>query len=130
MSTPSPIRAPKARTKSHIPRGNITVALTLPHHRISENLGIVRGITVRSRSIVGNIIGGLHSLIGGNITVYTTLCEQARGEAYDLMVQEAQSLGADAIVGVRYDATEIMAGLTEVLCYGSAVVLDAEAGAP
>ena len=102
----------------------ITVAFALPGQEVIKNLGVVRGVVVRSRSIVGNFIGGIHSLFGGNITVYTELCEQARQEAYDIMLQEAHSLGANAVIGVRYDATEIMAGLTEVLCYGSAVVVD------
>jgi len=102
----------------------ITTALELPGYRITKNLGVVRGITVRSRSIVGNIIGGIHSLFGGNITVYTNLCEQARAETFQLMRQHAQSLRANAIIGMRYDATEIMAGLTEVLCYGTAVVVE------
>jgi uncharacterized protein YbjQ (UPF0145 family) len=85
---------------------------------------VVRGITVRSRSIVGNIVGGIHSLFGGNITVYTELCEQARSETFQLMRQHAQSMRATAIIGMRYDATEVMAGLTEVLCYGTAVIVE------
>jgi uncharacterized protein YbjQ (UPF0145 family) len=101
----------------------ITTAFELPGHTIAKNLGIVRGITVRSRSIVGNIVGGIQSLFGGNIAIYTNLCEQARSEAFALMCEHAQGLGANAIVGVRYDATEVMAGLTEVLCYGTAVVV-------
>jgi len=104
----------------------ITTAFELPGYRVTKNLGVVRGITVRSRSIVGNLIGGIHSLFGGNITVYTTLCEQARAETFQLMRQHAQSLRANAIIGMRYDATEIMAGLTEVLCYGTAVVAEPE----
>ncbi|MBV8784093.1 MAG: YbjQ family protein, partial [Gammaproteobacteria bacterium] len=99
----------------------VTTALTLPGYRIARNLGIVRGIIVRSRSIVGNIAGGLQSLIGGNITIYTNLCERTRGDAYRLMCEHATERGANAIVSMRYDATEIMAGLTEVLCYGTAV---------
>jgi len=106
----------------------ITTALELPGYRITRNLGVVRGITVRSRSIVGNIIGGIHSLFGGNITVYTNLCEQARAETFQLMRQHAQSMKANAIIGMRYDATEIMAGLTEVLCYGTAVLVEPERG--
>ncbi|MFT3905726.1 MAG: YbjQ family protein [Steroidobacteraceae bacterium] len=99
----------------------VSSALELPGYTINRNLGIVRGITVRSRSVIGNIAGGLQSLFGGNITIYTKLCEQAREEAYDLMCQHADQLGAHAIVAMRYDATELMAGLTEVLCYGTAV---------
>ena len=102
----------------------VTTALELPDHKVVRNIGVVKGITVRSRSIVGNVIGGLHSLFGGNITVYTTLCEQARSEAYELMCKHAQVSGANAIIGMRYDATELMAGLTEVLCYGTAVVVE------
>ena len=101
----------------------ITSAFELPGHAIAKNLGIVRGITVRSRSIVGNFVGGIQSLFGGNITIYTNLCEQARSEAFALMCEHAERLGANAIVGVRYDATEVMSGLTEVLCYGTAVVV-------
>jgi uncharacterized protein YbjQ (UPF0145 family) len=95
----------------------IASAFELPGHTIAKNMGIVRGITVRSRSIVGNFVGGIQSLFGGNITIYTNLCEQARSEAFTLMCQHAEQLGANAIVGVRYDATEVMSGLTEVLCY-------------
>ncbi len=102
----------------------ITTALELPGYRITKNLGVVRGIVVRSRSIVGNIVGGIHSLFGGNITVYTNLCEQARSETFQLMRQHAQSMRANAIIGMRYDATEVMAGLTEVLCYGTAVIVE------
>ena len=101
----------------------VTTALELPGYRVTQNLGVVRGITVRSRSIVGNFLGGLQSIFGGNITIYTNLCEQARAETYQLMCQHATSLGANAIIAMRYDATELMAGLTEVLCYGSAVVV-------
>jgi uncharacterized protein YbjQ (UPF0145 family) len=99
----------------------VTTALTLPGYVVVRNFGVVRGITVRSRSIVGNIFGGLQSLFGGNITIYTELCEQARAETYALMCQHAGKLGANAIISMRYDATELMAGLTEVLCYGTAV---------
>ena len=104
----------------------VTTALTLPGYEVVRNLGVVRGITVRSRSIVGNFFGALQSLFGGNITIYTNLCEQARSETYQLMCEHAQALGANAIVSMRYDATELMAGLTEVLCYGTAVVVEAK----
>jgi len=100
----------------------ITTANELAGYRITKSLGVVRGITVRSRSVVGNVIGGIQSLFGGNITVYTELCEQAREETFNLMRQHAQSMRANAIIAVRYDATEVMAGLTEVLCYGTAVI--------
>lgn len=102
----------------------VTTAPELPNHRIVRNLGLVRGIVVRSRSVVGNFLGGLQSLFGGNITIYTELCEQARQETYRDMVMHARQLGANAIVAVRYDATEIMTGLSEVLCYGTAVVVE------
>ena len=102
----------------------VTTAMELPGYRVTRSLGIVRGLTVRSRSIVGNFLGGLQTLFGGNITIYTELCEQARNETYRDMVQHARMLGANAIIAVRYDATELMTGLTEVLCYGTAVVVE------
>lgn len=102
----------------------VTTALELPGYRTARSLGVVRGITVRSRSIVGNFLGGLQTLFGGNITIYTELCEQARYDTYRDMVQHARQLGANAIIAVRYDATELMSGLTEVLCYGTAVVVE------
>ena len=102
----------------------ITTALELPGYRIVRNLGIVRGLTVRSRSIIGNFAGGIQSLFGGNITIYTNLCERTRAETYLLMCQHARSMGANAIIAMRYDATEVMAGLTEVLCYGTAVIAE------
>src|SRR5689334_7758956 len=100
----------------------ITTAYELPGYRVTRNIGIVRGLTVRSRSVVGNFVGGIQSMFGGNITVYTELCEQARAETFQQMRQHAQSMRANAIIGVRYDATELMEGLTEVLCYGTAVI--------
>ena len=106
----------------------ITTAFELPGYRIVRNVGVVRGITVRSRSIVGNFFGGLQTLFGGNITIYTQLCEQARLETYRDMVSEARRLRANAIIGMRYDATELMAGLTEVLCYGTAVMVERNGG--
>jgi len=92
----------------------ITTALELPGHTVTRNLGVVRGITVRSRSVVGNIFGGLQSLFGGNITIYTSLCERARADAFDLMCAHADQIGANAIIAMRYDATEVMAGITRV----------------
>jgi len=103
----------------------VTSTFELPGYTVTKNLGVVRGIIVRSRSVVGNILGGLQSLMGGNITIYTDLCEHARTDAYQLMCQHAQAVGANAIIGMRYDATEVMPGLTEVLCYGTAVVVAA-----
>ena len=102
----------------------VTTALELPGQRIVRNLGIVRGIVVRSRSIVGNIGAALQSLVGGNITLYTELCEKARQDAFALMLQHAAEHGANAVVGMRYDANEVAAGITEVLAYGTAVVIE------
>lgn len=93
-------------------------------YRIVRTLGIVCGITVRSRSVIGTFGAGLQTLVGGNITLFTELCEKARNEAFDLMVAHATALGANALIGVRYDATEVMGGVTEVLCYGTAVVVE------
>ncbi|KAF1721039.1 YbjQ family protein [Pseudoxanthomonas wuyuanensis] len=104
----------------------VTTAMELPACRVVRSLGIVRGITVRSRSIFGNLLGGLQTLFGGNITIYTELCEQARMETYRDMLAHARALGANAIIGVRYDATELMSGLTEVLCYGTAVIVESD----
>ena len=101
-----------------------TTAFDLHGYRVARELGIVRGIIVRSRSIVGNIGASIQTLFGGNITIYTNLCEQAREHAFELMEQHAVQLGANAIIGVRYDATEVMPGVTEVLCYGTAVFVE------
>lgn len=101
----------------------VTGAFELPNHTIVRNFGIVRGIVVRSRSIVGSIGAGLQQIVGGNISLYTELCERARGEAYELMIQHAAALGANAVISVRYDATEISQGVSEVLCYGTAVLV-------
>jgi uncharacterized protein YbjQ (UPF0145 family) len=104
-----------------------TTAFTIDGYIIQRNLGVVRGITVRSRSIFGTIGGSLQTLVGGNITLFSELCEKTRYEAFALMIQHAQQLGANAVIGIRYDATEIMQGVTEVLCYGTAVVVAAAA---
>jgi len=101
-----------------------TTAFELPGYRVNKNLGVVRGIVVRSRSFIGNIGASLQTIVGGNITVYTSLCERARSDAFQLMLTHAGELGANAVVGVRYDATEIGAGITEVLCYGTAVFVE------
>ncbi len=93
-------------------------------YRITAYLGVVRGITVRSRSLLGNIAGGFQTLFGGNISIYRELCEQTRQEAFGIMIQHANELGADAIIGMRYDANEVMNGVTEVLAYGTAVKLE------
>ncbi|MEN1994422.1 MULTISPECIES: YbjQ family protein [Stenotrophomonas] len=102
----------------------VTTAMELPGFRVVRSLGVVRGITVRSRSIVGNFLGGLQTIFGGNITIYTQLCEQAREETYRDMSNHARMLGANAIIAMRYDATDVMTGLTEVLCYGTAVIVE------
>lgn len=93
-------------------------------HRVVRSFGLVRGITVRSRSIVGNFVAGLQILLGGNISVYTELCEHARAEALDICLRHAAALGANAVIGMRYDANEVMNGVTEVLAYGTAVVVE------
>jgi uncharacterized protein YbjQ (UPF0145 family) len=98
-----------------------TTTFELPGYRVTKSFGVVRGIIVRSRSVVGNFVAGLQSLVGGNITLYTELCDRAREDAFNLMLQHAGELGANAVVAVRYDATEIAPGITEVLCYGTAV---------
>ena len=100
---------------------NITTAFTLEGHKITKNLGIVRGITVRSRSVFGTIGAGFQTLVGGNISIYTELCEKARVEAFEIMSRHADQIGANAIIGMRYDANEVAQGVTEVLCYGTAV---------
>ena len=98
--------------------------------RGTRNLGIVRGIVVRSRSLVGNIGAGLQTLFGGNITIYTELCEKARSDAYRLMMEHANDVGANAIIGMRYDANEVTSGVTEVLCYGTAVQVEGNQDLP
>jgi uncharacterized protein YbjQ (UPF0145 family) len=102
-----------------------TTTFDLPGYRVVKTFGVVRGIIVRSRSIIGNFAAGLQSLVGGNISVYTTLCERARADAFNDMLVHAGQLGANAVIGVRYDATEIAVGITEVLCYGTAVHVEA-----
>ena len=101
-----------------------TTAFTLDGYRVVETLGIVRGITVRSRSVVGNIGAALQTLVGGNITILTELCEHARLEAFETLLAHAEEMGANAVIGIRYDATEIMRGVSEVLCYGTAAVVE------
>ena len=101
-----------------------TTTFGLDGYQVKKQLGVVRGITVRSRSIFGTIGGALQTLAGGNITLFTELCEKTRSEAFEMMVHHAEQIGANAILGVRYDATEVMDGVTEVLCYGTAVVVE------
>ena len=105
---------------------NVTTAFDLPGFRVKRNLGVVRGIVVRSRSVFGTIGAGLQTIVGGNISLFSKLCEQTRGDAFDLMIEHAAALGANAIIGARYDATEIMQGVTEVLAYGTAVQVEPE----
>ncbi len=105
-------------------KANITTAFELHGQKITKNLGLVRGITVRSRSIVGSIGGALQTILGGNISLFTHLCEKSREEAFELMIKHAEELGANAVISVRYDANEVMSGVTEVLCYGTAVKVE------
>src|SRR5512141_68944 len=100
-----------------------TTTFTLDGFRVTRSFGVVRGITVRSRSIVGTVGGALQTVFGGNITLFTELCERTRSEAFDMMLRHAEQIGANAVIGVRYDATELMQGVTEVLCYGTAVTV-------
>ena len=104
----------------------ITTGFDLPGYKVASTLGLVRGIIVRSRSVVGNFGASIQSIFGGNITIYSDLCERARRDAYDLMAQHAESVGANGIICVRYDATELMPGITEVLCYGTAVLVQSQ----
>lgn len=102
----------------------VTTAFELPGFRIKRNLGVVRGIVVRSRSLVGTLGASLQTLVGGNISLFSKLCEQTREEAFEILIQHASALNADAVIGFRYDATEIMQGVTEVLAYGTAVLIE------
>ena len=115
---------PQSPTPPMLSHHMVTTAFELDGYRIVRNLGIVRGIVVRSRSIFGTLGASLQTLVGGNITLFSKLCEQTRGHAFDLMLEHAAQLGANAVVGMRYDATEIMNGVTEVLAYGTAVVVE------
>jgi len=103
-----------------------TTAFELPGYRVVKSFGVVRGVVVRSRSIIGNFGAGLQAIFGGNISLYTELCERARADAYNQMLTHAGQLGANAVIGVRYDATEIASGITEVICYGTAVSVETE----
>ena len=120
QSVPYQVTGPRYSVAHHM----VTTGFELPGFRIVRTLGVVRGITVRSRSIFGTIGAGLQTLVGGNITILTKLCEQTRVEAFEILIQHASELGAKGIIGARYDATEVMAGVTEVLAYGTAVVVE------
>jgi uncharacterized protein YbjQ (UPF0145 family) len=104
--------------------GKVTTAFELQGFTVKRSLGIVRGITVRSRSILGTLGGALHTMVGGNITAFTNLCEKAREEAFELMMTHAEEMGANAVIGMRYDANDVMDGVTEVLAYGTAVQVE------
>ncbi|MDQ3650964.1 MAG: YbjQ family protein [Acidobacteriota bacterium] len=121
---PYEVSAPRYSVSPHM----VTTAFELPGFRVARSLGVVRGIVVRSRNLFVNIGAVFNSMVGGNITAWTRLCEQTRSEAFDIMVQHATELGANAIIGARYDATEIASGATEVLAYGTAVVVDPAEG--
>ncbi len=110
--------------QSRVQHNMTTTAFELEGYRVARNLGVVRGIVVRSRSVIGTIGASLQTLIGGNITLLTNLCEKTRNEAFELMIQHAAELGANAVIGIHYDATEVMQGVTEVLAYGTAVVVE------
>lgn len=120
---------PIAPSRYSVAHHMVTTAFELPGFRVARNLGVVRGITVRSRSVFGTIGGSLQTLVGGNITLFTQLCEKARGEAFEIMIQHASEIGANAIIGARYDANEVMSGVTEVLAYGTAVIVEPIDGA-
>ena len=107
-----------------VSHGMVTTAFELPNYRIVQNLGVVRGIVVRSRNVFATIGAQLQTIVGGNITVWTTLCEQTRVDAFEIMIQHATEIGANAVIGARYDTTELSAGVTEVLAYGAAVIAE------
>src|SRR5678810_1144005 len=120
QSTPYAVSPPRYSVSHQM----VTTAFELPNFRITQNLGIVRGIVVRSRNIFATIGAGFQMVVGGNITVWTKLCEQTRSDAFEIMIQHATEIGANAIVGARYDTTELSAGVTEVLAYGTAVIVE------
>ena len=102
----------------------VTTAFELPNYHVAQNLGVVRGIVVRSRNVFATIGASFQTLVGGNITMWTSMCEQARADAFEIMIQHATEIGANAVIGARYDTTEISTGVTEVLCYGTAVIVE------
>ena len=117
---PYQVSAPRYSVSHHM----VTTAFELPNFRIVQNLGVVRGIVVRSRNVFATIGAGLQTLVGGNITVWTTLCEDTRRDAFEIMIQHATEIGANAVIGARYDTTELGQGVTEVLAYGTAVIVE------
>lgn len=127
VQTKAPYRV--SRPRYSVSEQMVTTAFELPGFRVVQNLGVVRGIVVRSRSIVANIGASLQTLVGGNISAWTRLCEQTREDAFEIMIQHASEIGANAIIGARYDATEIAAGAAEVLAYGTAVIVEPLEGA-
>ena len=130
MSSDDPQRIPYAVSppRYSVSHQMVTTAFEVPNHRIVQNLGVVRGIVVRSRNVFATIGAGLQTIVGGNITVWTRLCEDTRKDAFEIMIQHATELGANAVVGARYDTTEISAGVTEVLAYGTAVIVEPTSG--
>lgn len=117
-------KGPSALGRHEIGAGMVTQAFDLPGYRAVRSIGVCRGIVVRSRSIVGSFLGFLQTILGGNISIYRTLCEDAREDAYRQMVRDAEARGASAIIGMRYESTEVLAGVTEVLAYGTAIVVE------
>ena len=126
MSSDAVQRAPYAVSppRYSVSHQMVTTAFELPNYRVVQNLGVVRGIIVRSRNVFATIGASFQTIVGGNITVWTSLCEQTRSEAFDIMIQHATEIGANAVIGARYDTTEISTGVTEVLCYGTAVIVE------
>jgi uncharacterized protein YbjQ (UPF0145 family) len=121
---PYQVSTPRYSVAHHM----VTTAFELPNFRITQTLGVVRGIVVRSRNVFATIGATMQTLVGGNITVWTTLCEQTRADAFEIMIQHASELGGNAIIAARYDTTEISTGVTEVLCYGTAVIVEPAEG--
>ena len=126
MSTDPVARAPYAVSppRYSVSHQMVTTAFELPNFRVMQNLGVVRGIVVRSRNVFATLGATLQTIVGGNITVWTTLCEQTRADAFEIMIQHATEIGANAVIGARYDTTELAQGVTEVLCYGTAVIVE------
>src|SRR5687767_10800929 len=120
LRTPYQVSTPRYSVAQHM----VPTAFELPNFRVTQNLGVVRGIVVRLRNVFATIGASLQTLVGGNITVWTSLCEQTRSDAFDIMIQHATELGANAVIGARYDTTEIAQGVTEVLAYGTAVIVE------